>query len=213
MTLNSEIVNYVDNDLKTIEGWCCKDKALKLYQTITENNLDACLEIGVFGGSSFIPQALAMKHKGTGIVFGIDPWNSNCSIEDMERQANKEWWGNLDHKMIYQGFLKNLDTYNIKKHARIFVNKSSNIADRFHTKSIDLLHIDGNHCERLAYEDAVNYLPKVRINGFIFFDDASWVESGNSPSTGKALNYLLEYCEHQSTVGADCMILRKIKDI
>jgi hypothetical protein len=73
-----------------------------------------------------------------------------------------------------------------------------------------LLHVDGNHCERLAYEDAVNYLPKVKKNGFIFFDDSNWVESGDKPSTGKAIEYLLKFCDHIDTTGrASCVILKK----
>jgi predicted O-methyltransferase YrrM len=208
---NQQILNYAENDLKYIEGWCCAEKALKLYQIIFENNLQACLEIGVFGGSSFIPQALAMKHKGSGVVFGIDPWDSSCSVEDMEQEANRNWWGKLNHQTIYDGFIKHLENYEIKDYSKIFVNKATDIADKFGDETIDLLHIDGNHCERLAYEDAFNYLPKVKVGGFIFFDDTTWVESGETPSTGKGLNYLLKYCEHEMTVGKDCMILKKVR--
>jgi predicted O-methyltransferase YrrM len=209
---NQQILNYVENDLKHVEGWCCSEKALKLYQIIIENDLNSCLEIGVFGGSSFIPQALAMKHKKNGVVYGIDPWNSKCSVEDMEHEANKNWWGKLNHEYIYNSFIKHLENYGIKEYSKIFINKSSDVVDKFAEETIDLLHIDGNHCERLAYEDAINYLPKIKLEGFIFFDDSTWVEYGENPSTGKALSYLLDYCENIMTVGKDCVILKKIKN-
>jgi predicted O-methyltransferase YrrM len=208
---NQEIVNFIENNLKYVEGWCCSEKAYKLYEIIVNNNLNVCLEIGVFGGSSFLPQALAMKHKGSGLVFGIDPWDSTCSVEDMEKEAHREWWSKLNHKTIYEGFLKHLENYGVKEHSVILVNKSEDVVEEFGNETIDLLHIDGNHCERLAYQDSILYLPKVKVGGFIFFDDTTWVESGQTPSTGKGLAHLLKYCEPEITIGKDCMILKKVK--
>jgi hypothetical protein len=129
----------------------------------------------------------------------------------MKHQTNIEWWGKENHKIIYDGFINHLDNYGLKEYSKILVNKSSDVVSNFGDETIDLLHIDGNHCERLSYEDATNYFPKLRKNGYIFFDDSTWIESGDKISTSKALEYLLQYCEHYTTVGKDCMILIKVK--
>ena len=70
------------------------------------------------------------------------------------------------------------------------------------------MHIDGNHCETLAYKDSVNYFPKVKLGGYIFFDDINWREEPNVISTKKGLDYLNKYCEQIKIVG-DCIVLKK----
>lgn len=200
---------YTEILLPQMPGWCSKDKADKLIQTIKENNLQLSVEIGVFGGSSFFPQALAMKDKGSGLAIGIDPWTTDSALEDMTNEANKNWWGSLNLETIYNAFMKNIEKYELNKFCNILRNKSENIVNQITDESIDLLHIDGNHCERLAYQDSVLFLPKVKHGGYVFFDDIGWVESGNIASTQKGLTYLKEFCDEIGIVGKDCMILQK----
>lgn len=200
---------YTEILLPQVPGWCSKDKAEKLIQTIRENDLKLCVEIGVFGGSSFFPQALAMKDKASGMVIGIDPWTKDSALEDMTNEANKNWWGSLNLETIYNGFMKTVEKYDLQKFCTVFRNKSEHVVDQIQDESVDLLHIDGNHCERLAYQDSVLFLPKVKQGGYIFFDDISWVESGNIASTRKGLSYLRDFCDEIGIIGKDCMILQK----
>jgi hypothetical protein len=88
---------------------------------------------------------------------------------------------------------------------------AANVINEFKDESIDVLHIDGNHCEKLAYQDSVNYFSKVKKGGYIFFDDTSWSENGKTILTEKGLNFLMQYCEKICLVGKDCMVLKKIK--
>ena len=154
-----DIDTFIETHLSTIEGWCDKNKAKKLYEVITEIKPELCVEIGVFGGSSFIPQALALKHNNKGTIVGIDPWSNEAAIEDMENKANLNWWGKVDLKGIYKRFLNKIDLYEVNDYCKILVEKSSESINKFDDHSIDVLHIDGNHCEKLAYQDSVNYYP------------------------------------------------------
>ncbi len=202
--------NFLTKELPLIPGWCCYEKAKKLIEVIIETKPDICLEIGVFGGSSLIPQALALKHNGKGVVAGIDPWCNHSATEEMQNETNKKWWGELDLEQIYKSFLGNLKKYEVEEFTKVLRNKSSDFVSDFKDESIGLLHIDGNHCEKLAYSDAVMYLPKVKSEGYIFFDDIAWSEDGVNISTKKGLNYLLTHgCEQVCIVGKDCMVLRK----
>jgi predicted O-methyltransferase YrrM len=211
MEMVMEINSFLETHLSTIEGWCEKDKALKLYDVIREVKPDLCVEIGVFGGSSLIPQALALKHNNKGTIAGIDPWNNNSAIEEMENFANKNWWGQVDLQGVYDRFLNKLKIYEVEQFCKIIRKKSNQAVSRFDDASIDILHIDGNHCEKLAYEDSVMYYPKVKIGGYIFFDDIGWTENSKTISTEKGLNFLMQYCEKICLVGKDCMVLKKVK--
>ncbi|MEI7486609.1 MAG: class I SAM-dependent methyltransferase [Chryseobacterium sp.] len=200
---------FLKNEHKKILGWCDEDKAQKFYDIITESKAKLCVEIGVFGGSSLIPQALAMKDNNDGIVVGIDPWTHDAALEDMEKDENKEWWSKINLDEIYKNFTSQLKFYKVDSFCKIYRDKSENVINEFKDESIDILHIDGNHCEKLAYQDSVSYFPKVKKGGYIFFDDTSWSENGKNISTEKGLNYLLQYCEKECIVGKDCVILKK----
>lgn len=205
-----DISSFLETHLGTIEGWCDKDKAMKLYELITEIKPSLCVEIGVFGGSSLLPQALALKHNNKGVIVGIDPWSNSCAIEAMENAANKNWWGNVNLDAVYDKFLDKLKLYEVKDFVQIHRNKSSEVVNRFDNNSIDILHIDGNHCEKLSYADAVDYYPKVKTGGYIFFDDINWSENSKDISTEKGLNYLLQFCEKVGLFGKDCLLMKKI---
>lgn len=200
---------FIEKYLSKIPGWCSKDKAEKFVELINKTNAQLCVEIGVFGGSSLFPQALAMKDKGSGLVIGIDPWTKDSALEDMVNQANKDWWGALNLQNIYEMCLQNIENYQIQNFCNLVRKKSSEVVDQFGDNSVDILHIDGNHCERLAYEDCVNYFPKVKAGGYIFFDDTTWVEQGNVASTQKGYLYLKESCDEICIVNKDCAVLQK----
>ena len=200
---------FLKNEHKKILGWCDKDKAQKFYDIITESKAKLCVEIGVFGGSSLIPQALAMKHNNDGIVVGIDPWTHDAALEDMETDESREWWSKINLNEIYENFIRQLKNYEVDSFCKIHRDKSENVINEFKNESIDILHIDGNHCEKISYQDSVNYFPKVKKGGYIFFDDIFWSEDRKNISTEKGLNYLLQYCEKECIVGKDCVVLKK----
>jgi predicted O-methyltransferase YrrM len=205
-----DISNFIDSHLGMIDGWCEKEKAKKLYDIISEIKPDICVEIGVFGGSSLLPQALALKHNNKGIIIGIDPWTNSCAIEEMENKANKDWWGTVNLESVYRKFLEKVKLYEVEKFVQVYRNKSSEVVNRFEENSIDVLHIDGNHCEKLSYGDAVDYYPKIKVGGYVFFDDINWSENTKDISTQKGVNYLLQYCEKIGVFGKDCLLMKKL---
>jgi hypothetical protein len=204
------VIDVVQENLKSIEGWCSLEKATKLINCIADIKPDLCVEIGVFGGSSFIPQALAIKENGKGEIVGIDPWSNESALEEMQDEANVDWWSKLDIDYVYRHFLANLEKFDIKGVSKIIKDKAENVYNQFEDDSIDLLHIDGNHSELLAYKDATLYLSKVKIGGYIFFDDIHWHEVDSHVTTRKAINFLLQYCQKEDIVNGDCLIMKKI---
>lgn len=204
-----ELLEQIKTLLPTIQGWCSFEKAKALVEHIIEMKANLVVELGVFGGSSCIPAAMALKHTGRGIIYGVDPWSKDAALEDMISDANKEWWSKVDLEDILSSCQAKITEAGVEDHCYLIRAKAEDAVTEFNDNYIDLLHIDGNHAEALALRDARLYLPKVRAGGVIFFDDIYWTEDDSSvPTTRKAVMYLLEHCEQIGLVG-DCMILRK----
>ena len=162
------IVEYLNRYHKDVDGWCSIDKANKLVNIITGSMPDLCVEIGVFGGSSLLPQAIALKQNGKGLIVGIDPWTHEAALEEMVNDANKSWWGTVNLQKIYQKLAAMINQLKLNDYVDLIKDKADNVVDNFKDETIDILHIDGNHCEKMAYADSKNYLPKVKKGGFIF---------------------------------------------
>jgi len=200
---------YLNEHHKNVEGWCSPTKAQKLYNYIIERKPELCLEIGVFGGSSLIPQALALSENNNGLIVGIDPWSNDVAIEGMENDNNKEWWHKVDMAYILNSLNQFIEKFKLQSYVDLIKDKAENIYDNFKDNSIDIIHIDGNHSEESAFKDAFYYLPKVKDNGIIFFDDIHWSEKPGQISTKKAHDFLLKHCE-KIEQEEDWVVLKKL---
>ncbi len=203
------LMTQVAEVLPNIHGWCSVEKARALCEAILSRQPEVCVEIGVFGGSSLVPQALALKANGHGLIHGIDPWSVDAALEEMQSADNKAWWGaKVDLESIHQHCVENITKYGLQTHCTLIRKKAEEVADNFADESIDMLHIDGNHSELLSYKDATLYLPKVKSGGLIFFDDIWWSDGTAEATTRKAIVFLLQSCVKLQLVG-DCMLLQK----
>lgn len=174
--------------LPTLHGWCPKEKADRMMELIVKTSPDVVVELGVFGGSSFLPMAAALQYQGKGVAYAIDPWYTAPCLEG-NQGANYDWWASVDLEKIMQHFIKKMHEQKLDARYQLMRKTSKEALPSFKDGSINILHIDGNHAEESALFDAKNWLPKVRSGGYIWFDDANW------PTTKKAIDYLLAHCE------------------
>jgi len=171
-------------------GWCTIDKALAMAESILETKPVQCVEIGVYGGKSLIPCALALSELKHGHILGIDPWLPEAAAEGESDEANKEWWTNKSHLELAEAQARNaIDSLGLEHVCNVAKNRSENIAPRFKDGSIGFLHIDGNHTELASVRDTTAWLPKMEPGGLIWFDDINWA------TTHKALSILDESCD------------------
>ncbi|HEV8051121.1 MAG TPA: class I SAM-dependent methyltransferase, partial [Parachlamydiaceae bacterium] len=154
-----------------LEGWCTRNKAAILIDMVFMLRPKTIVEIGVWGGKSLIPMAQALNTTKSGIIFGIDPWDSLASIQGMEG-ANYDWWGTVDHTMILQGLLEKISKFQLSGHIQLIKDTSENASP---IPNIDILHIDGNHSENASMHDVNKWVPLVRNGGIIIFDDVDWI--------------------------------------
>lgn len=181
---NPDLKDQALQSLKGLHGWCSEYKASVLFDLITILKPEVIVEIGVFGGKSLIPMAYALKNNQGGIIYGIDPWDSEESIQGMEG-ANREWWQSVNHQTILDHLKGKIKHFNLDKQI-ILIKKTSADAKVIH--NIDILHIDGNHSEEAAYLDVNKWTPYVKKGGLIIFDDVGGFE------TDKAVEWLNENC-------------------
>ncbi|MDR3298784.1 MAG: FkbM family methyltransferase [Candidatus Accumulibacter sp.] len=191
---------------KNLEGWCTREKAAFIAQTITRESPDICVEIGVYGGRLLIPAAAALKKNKMGVIYGIETWSPEAAIEYKTSEGNDDWWSNLDFHPIKTNFLRFVAEQGLASQVRIVEVPSADAASLF--KRIDYLHIDGAHSVYNAAEDVVLYGKKVVTGGIIILDDANW------PTVAPAIAILDSFCEriasfHNEKGEEDCIAFRK----
>jgi len=166
-----------------IQGWCSPDKAADLAATVLTLRPAVAVEIGPFGGKSLIPIAMAMRVVAFGQVIGIDPYSAAESIKG-QTGPNVEYWGNLDHEAIYQGFKDAVNDEGVGNQVVILRQTSDQSTP---PDVIGLLHVDGNHGEQ-AFRDIQRFTPHVRIGGLCFLDDIGWTGG----AVGRGADWMLE---------------------
>src|SRR6185436_18664247 len=86
-------------------GWATVEKAITLASTVITLRPDFILEIGIWGGRSLFPMALACKAIGKGKVVGVDPWVSVAAVQG-QTDANRKWWNEQPFDMVYNDFMQ-----------------------------------------------------------------------------------------------------------
>lgn len=158
----------------TLQGWCSLDKAFTLASLVVAFRPAVIVEIGVYGGKSLIPMALACQAVGKGIVIGIDPWSTEVAIREQTSVEDREWWGKLDLEKIRVDFMAKLAELNLENFVRIERKESRNIPA---PNSISIFHCDGAHNDT-AMHDMAKFAPRVIVGGYCVTDDSDWGGGG-----------------------------------
>ena len=155
----------------TMHGWATAEKCCTLASLVLANKPALAVEIGVWGGRSLLPVAMAMKAIGQGRIIGIDPWDAQVSAQD-EIPDSAEWWAAQDHEKLYKTCLVMIRGAGVESVVNIVRKKSDDVDP---PANIGLIHIDGSHTGQ-AVKDTCRFLPNV--TGHVIFDDLTWVGGG-----------------------------------
>ncbi len=172
-------------------GWCPAEKAKKIMNILHTRPSNVCVELGVFGGSSFFPIAATLAYKKQGVAYAIDPWDNGPCLEGNEhwKEQKNTYWEKIDLNKVMNKFIADMRRNELDGSYILMRMNSEQASSSFENESIDFLHIDGNHSEKLSVADVTQWLPKVKKGGVICFDDAWW------QSTQKAIQLLLLECD------------------
>lgn len=171
--------------IPTMEGWLSVERAHEMYELVRSSGATTVVEIGVFGGRSLLAQALALRDQGRGVAIGIDPWKKSVTLEEQDEDS-AAWWNAVDLDKIHNGCMAALWAQGLDPYVNV-IRACSHHCHQLIPK-IDILYIDGSHTETSSCRDVRLYLPKVKQNGYAWFDDADW------KTTQRALGLLDEAC-------------------
>lgn len=209
--MKERVIRQAEQLLPSLPGWCSPRKAGKLIRFVLSEQARCCVELGVFGGSSLIPQALALQALGAGgLVHGIDPYSTAEVLKSPPtRDVHSRFWQDLDLQQIKRDLLARLEQLSLRDFAILHQMTSDTAAQLFAPECIDLLHVDGNHSTEQALRDVQTWLPKLRSGGILFIDDISWgLDRLPAATTGPAIELALQQCTWLGVVD-QCLICRK----
>jgi methyltransferase family protein len=166
-----------------IEGWCTTDKAMDLACSVLTLRPKVCVEVGIFGGASLLPIALALRTVGNGQVIGIEPWSVEEAVKGQTGE-NLAWWSKIPMETIERGFMEAVVAEGLSGQVVVLKKTSDSVTP---PDVIDLLHLDGNHGEQ-AFRDVKRFGAKVRIGGLCFLDDIGW----DGGAVGRGAEWLLQ---------------------
>ena len=152
------------------DGWTTAETAKVLASCIVALRPTVCIELGVFGGRSCIPVAMALREVGRGTIICVDPWSAQASVQGMPK-AHADWWGRQEmHDQVYARFMKAVRDLGLLEVIKVKRAKSDDIPV---PENIGYLAIDANHGAQ-AERDFARFTPSVKIGGLLWADDLDW---------------------------------------
>jgi predicted O-methyltransferase YrrM len=155
--------------IASLPGWCRPEKAAELMRLVRVYRPRVVCEVGVFGGRSLLPMAVACRELGHGIVYGVDPWEIPAALEGTVQPKDAGWWREQDMQNVKLHFLGAMLHHGLHEHVRVLEARWRDVHPA--VPEIDLAHIDGNHSPEVSLIDTRIVLAKLRPGGWCVMDD------------------------------------------
>jgi len=123
------------------------------------------LEIGVADGGNAILVSKSYAKDPASRVYCVDPWMDYAEYPEYKGQQ----------EIGYNTFLSNIQ--NLAETSKFIVKRgmSDAIVPTFADKFFDIIFVDGNHETDYVYRDGIMALQKVKVGGYIVFDDYNYM--------------------------------------
>jgi len=118
------------------------------------------LEIGAFYGGNVLSVSESYAKHPWSKMYVIDPWDNYEDYDEYE---------NLDMGDVYKVFLDN--TKHIKDKLVVTRGYSYDELPKFQNNFFDIIFIDGNHDFTYVLADAILCFAKLKVGGYMIFDD------------------------------------------
>lgn len=154
-------------------------KSVLMATLIAEFKLQKSVDLGVYRGRSFFPQAIAHQLFTGGTVYGVDPYSNSAAVQNDRPDLQAEldtFVQSTDFELLFNDVNKLISKRNLNKNAQLIRQKSADAILFFkdHNYKVDLVHVDGNHDTKFVMEDIQNYSDILAEKSFIVLDDISW---------------------------------------
>ena len=122
------------------------------------------LEIGTFYGANLFSVGRSYASHPDSRMYCIDPW---VDYEDYSEYKGRQ-------ESVYETFTRNLENSGQKEKITVVRGFSHTEIPKFEDDSFDIVYIDGNHEPEYVLEDAVLAVRKLKVGGYLIFDDYGW---------------------------------------
>ena len=124
------------------------------------------LEIGAFHGANVISVANSYGSHPDSKLYCIDPWINYDEYPEYKEDGKQENNFNI--------FTRNINNNNLNNKVKTYRGFSATEIPKLEDNSFDIIFIDGNHEPEYVLEDAVLSFPKLKVGGYMVFDDYVW---------------------------------------
>lgn len=122
------------------------------------------LEIGTFYGANLFSVGRSYAAHPESKMYCIDPWIDYSDYPEYKHQQ----------ETVYDTFMRNLETSGQKEKITVIRGFSHTEIPKFEDDFFDIVYIDGNHEPEYVLEDAVLAFRKLKVGGYMIFDDYGW---------------------------------------
>jgi len=122
------------------------------------------LEIGTFYGANLFSVGRSYAHHPDSRMYCIDPW---VDYKDYPEYKGRQ-------ESVYEAFSRNLESSGQKEKITVIRGFSHTEIPKFEDDFFDIVYIDGNHEPEYVLEDAVLAFRKLKVGGYMIFDDYGW---------------------------------------
>ena len=119
------------------------------------------LEIGCADGGNAIVISKSYANHPDSKVYCVDPWMDYDEYPEYKGEQDSAW----------ENFNRNIQVCSDPKKFVVKRGFSDDIVPTFPDQFFDLVLVDGNHETEYVYRDGLMSLDKVKIGGYIVFDD------------------------------------------
>lgn len=122
------------------------------------------LEIGAFYGANLLSVAATYAKHPESVLIAIDPWTDYSDYPEYKGQQ----------ETIYDTFQSNISRSEHQPKINVKRGYSHEVLTTLEDNSFDIIYIDGNHEPEYVLEDAVLAFRKLKVGGYLIFDDYGW---------------------------------------
>jgi len=182
--------------LSQLDGWCDIKKAEYLRDLVVKEKAQTIVDVGVFEGRSTLALVEGCRSQKSGTVTAVDSWSLRDWAESMREEEKADWPG-LELADHLEVFLREVKRNEAWPYLDIRVKSSQSVCPFFSDKSVDVVHLDGNHKKISSLRDAEIWLPKVKKHGIIV------IAMSNNEEKKKSVEYIANRCYFKETLDFD----------
>ncbi len=132
---------------------------------LTEDKPIQYLEIGAYCGVNVCSVGTSYALHPDSRMHVIDPWEKYAEYNEYDAD-------NL--KNAFDIFQYNISFNNLTDKTITYKGYSHKLLHQFEDNFFDIIYIDGNHEPEFVLEDAVLAFRKLKVSGYLIFDDYGW---------------------------------------